>query len=177
MPTTITTETRTEQTVTIDHVTRIARKDLSLVDIMGEATYRELESRGIGARGRCQNPKDKDYRRYGGRGIEFRFATILDFIGYMYFSVGYRSGCGLSIDRINNDGHYEAGNLRLATKLEQTHNRSIPVTTFEGAEVTYLELYKEMKRRGSHMLVGGVRALVDLGYPGENIIKIANMDI
>ncbi len=30
---------------------------------------------------------------------------------------------GRSLDRINNDGHYEAGNLRWATRTEQANNK------------------------------------------------------
>lgn len=175
--TTITRRKSTRETVTIDHVSRVPIRETSIVDIIGPETFKVLESRGVGARGRCQNPDDKDYRRYGGRGIEFRFSSILDFIVHMHFVVGYKQGDTRTIDRIDNDGHYEAGNLRLATKLEQTHNRSKPMTTLNGEVISCKDLEKEMKRRGLHMLRGGINALADLGYTGESIIKIAMMDI
>lgn len=164
-------------TTMIDHITRVPVRETSIIDIIGERTFNELHSRGAGARGRCQNPKDKDYRRYGGRGIEFRFSNILEFVLHLYFVVGYRSGCGLTIDRRDNDGHYEAGNIRLATKLEQTKNRSKPTITYRGVEITCDALHKEIKAMGVHMLKPGIYALADLGYTGESIIKIAMMDI
>lgn len=72
-----------------------------------------------GARGRCTNPNNPCYHDYGGRGIEFRFTKFQDFLD----EVGPRPSPKHSLDRINNDGHYEKGNLRWATKKHQANNR------------------------------------------------------
>lgn len=72
----------------------------------------------IMARKRCRNPKDPGYADYGGRGIEFRFSTIEEWMA----EVGMKPSPQHSIDRINNDGHYEKGNLRWATRSQQARN-------------------------------------------------------
>jgi hypothetical protein len=70
------------------------------------------------AKARCQNPKDAKFPSYGGRGIEFRFSSFAQF----YAEVGARPK-GMSIERINNDGHYEVGNVKWATAKEQRANQ------------------------------------------------------
>ena len=83
----------------------------------------------VAARHRCLNPNARDYACWGGRGIEFRFATFEDFLEH----IGPRPDPALSLDRINNNGHYEIGNVRWATIAEQTNNKrtNTPVTAFE----------------------------------------------
>jgi hypothetical protein len=72
----------------------------------------------INAKGRCNNSRHKQYADYGGRGIQFRFTSFEDF----YSELGKRPE-GLSLDRVNNDGHYEPGNVKWSTASEQGFNR------------------------------------------------------
>lgn len=72
-----------------------------------------------GALQRCQNPRDKNYRNYGERGIEFRFKSFEEF----YSCLGSRPSSKHSVDRINNDGHYEVGNVRWETMKTQSNNK------------------------------------------------------
>lgn len=73
---------------------------------------------------RCHNPKDGNYSRYGGRGIEVcpRWRDpdkgILCFIE----DVGERPSSAHSIDRIDGSKGYEPGNCRWATREEQNRN-------------------------------------------------------
>lgn len=70
------------------------------------------------AKERCQNPNGNDFAHYGGRGIEFRFTTFAEFLD----AVGTRPSQNHSLDRVNNNGHYEAGNVRWATRQQQNRN-------------------------------------------------------
>lgn len=74
---------------------------------------------------RCFNENNRKYKHYGGRGITMFRPWIDDFLSFYNF-VSTLPGWDnpeLSIDRINNDGHYEPGNLRWATKEQQKANR------------------------------------------------------
>lgn len=73
----------------------------------------------MAAKTRCVNPNHPYWERYGGRGIEFRFDSFEEFLNV----VGRRPTLRHSIERINRDGHYEAGNVKWATSSEQARNR------------------------------------------------------
>jgi hypothetical protein len=71
---------------------------------------------------RCTCPDDPNFKHYGGRGIKFLFTSFRQFLA----DIGRRpegrlpSGRALyNIHRIDNDGHYEQGNLKWATQKEQ----------------------------------------------------------
>jgi hypothetical protein len=87
---------------------------------------------------RCLNPQNKNYPDYGGRGIAV-IEYYRSFENY-YADVGDQPSPGLSIDRINNDGNYEPGNLRWATCSEQVRNRR-PRKRKQRAHVADIDAY------------------------------------
>jgi len=75
---------------------------------------------------RCYNPKAINYERYGGRGIKCLFKTREEFIDYIINNLRFdtREKIGkLQIDRINNIGHYEEGNIQFVTRSENQLNK------------------------------------------------------
>jgi len=64
------------------------------------------------AKARCNNPNVDRYCNYGGRGIKFLFTSFKEF----YAELGKRPE-GMSLDRIDVNGNYEAGNVRWAGKF------------------------------------------------------------
>lgn len=73
---------------------------------------------------RCSLPSDPDYRYYGARGIQVCDEWVLSFnayVGCVTNLPGY--SLSLTIDRKDNDGHYEPGNVRWATRKEQNENK------------------------------------------------------
>ena len=70
------------------------------------------------AKQRCRDKNCKDYVNYGGRGIKFCFESLDEFRNCL----GNRPD-GYTFDRIDVNGDYIAGNVRWATRKEQSVNR------------------------------------------------------
>lgn len=100
---------------------------------------------------RCENPDDASYKNYGGRGIKV-FARWSDFEAFAN-DLPPNHFLGAEMDRIDNDGNYEPGNIRWATRQQNSNNR----------------------RSGRYFDIGGERlSLIDLsrrhGLP-ESVIR------
>ncbi len=98
----------------------------------------------VGMRQRCTNPSFQDWHHYGGRGIQCHFTTFEQFLA----DIDRRPSPRHSVDRIDNDGHYEPGNVRWVTQKEQTRNqRSNLLITYNGRTQCLADWAAELNMR------------------------------
>lgn len=111
-------------------LTNIHRKNVNSV------TSRKIYNNYASALARCTNPNCSSYKNYGARGIEFRFNSYMEFEEYLLPT--YQKG--LSVDRIDNDGHYEKGNLRWSNQVRQARNtRNSIYVVLDGKEINLMD--------------------------------------
>jgi hypothetical protein len=113
-------------------------------------------------RHRCSNPNTQYWANYGGRGI--RVAPEWDDFAVFLADVGRKPGPGYSLDRIDNDGNYEPGNVRWATAAQQSQNsRNCKLTPEEVAwiraqssEMTHVAIARQVSVSANQ--VGRIRS-------------------
>jgi hypothetical protein len=71
---------------------------------------------------RCLNPNHPQWKDYGGRGIQLCQKWAGSFEAFLS-DVGKKPEPHLTLDRIDNDGNYEAANVRWADRTTQSRNR------------------------------------------------------
>lgn len=92
---------------------------------------------------RCLNPNAHAYKRYGGAGIYICERWIESFQNFLS-DMGERP-LGTSLDRIDNNGHYEPGNCRWATEIQQQRNRrSNKFVVVDGVRMTQAEAAEKL---------------------------------
>lgn len=98
---------------------------------------------------RCLNPKVPHFDRYGGRGIQVcdRWRDSLEAFAQ---DMGPRPE-GYTVERIDNDGHYEPGNCRWASRWEQGQNRHDTIRfEYQGQPRTVAEIIRLTGTQLSH---------------------------
>lgn len=101
--------------------------------------FKPVLSTAAGAKQRCTNPNSLAYSNYGGRGIEFKFPTVRAFAEWVMDNLGARPSPFHSIDRIDNNRHYEPGNLRWASRTEQARNKRVYKRTRNGERIRHIK--------------------------------------
>lgn len=125
---------------------------------------------------RCFNPNCKEYPHYGARGVIMCAEWRDDFAAFLAH-IGPRPSRDYSIERINNAGNYEPGNVRWATDLEQGRNRrnnrlltvdGVTRCASEWAEVTGIKSATIINRMNKNWeptaVVGVAPSLSNKGY-------------
>jgi hypothetical protein len=109
---------------------------------------RRLRQAVLGAIGRCTEDDNPHYDNYGGRGIRVHAEWIERpelFVAYLLTLEGWWVH-GLFFDRIDNDGHYEPGNLRFVDAVESARNRRVRYDSIIGNAVKQLESLRHLER-------------------------------
>lgn len=89
----------------------------------GHNRYKRLYQCWQSMKGRCLNPNDQNYYRYGGRGIDVYPAWIHDFDKFKDWALSHGYTKYLTIDRIDNNKGYYPNNCRWVSMKVQCNNR------------------------------------------------------
>ena len=96
---------------------------------------------------RCIAVDNELYKNYGARGIRLKFDNREHFIRWMLAHLPHEDYRGVQIDRANNDGHYEPGNLLLVSQQENLRNKRNNVwVDYFGAAVVVMDLHAAIKK-------------------------------
>jgi len=100
---------------------------------------------------RCLNPNNRQWSRYGGRGIKVCARWENDFNAFL--SDMGEAPPGLSLDRFpDNNGNYEPSNCRWATKSQQARNtRRNRFLTYNGETFTLTEWAEKLGINPKHL--------------------------
>lgn len=118
------------------------------------------------AKQRCERASHPCWNDYGGRGIEFRFESVAAAARWALENASPKKE--LLLDRIDNDGHYEPGNIRFVTDEESMGNRREyrPYGSRLSPDFVYIE--KDWPYRESW-----VRTLIRRGWTRDQILAEA----
>lgn len=86
---------------------------------------RPLQVVAMAIKQRTSNPNHKSYKNYGARGISMCPEWANDYAQFERYCLENGWKPGLQVDRINNDGNYEPGNIRFVAGQENRRNTRV----------------------------------------------------
>ena len=109
---------------------------------------------------RCNNPKNKDYKNYGARGIAVceEWLDVTNFVAWCEET--YPNIKGYSLDRIDNDKGYSPDNCTWSSRTMQNINQRMKVTNTSG----YNGIIWNKKNSNWKAVIGINTKKVYLGY-------------
>ena len=116
-----------------------------------------------GAVQRCTNPRNSAFKYYGGRGIRIceRWMKFENFVADM----GERP-VGMTLDRIDSDGHYEPGNCRWVSRKGQQRNRRDTRRFTHGGVTRSLKDWAEITGLSPDTIFHRIKR----GWPAESVL-------
>lgn len=123
---------------------------------------------------RCTNPSSQSWRNYGARGIRNCFKSAEEFVSYVLEHFPHKDYKGLAIGRIDNDGHYEPGNIQLESPGQNMRNtRRNVMVDYKGEMITATDLYYRLcaDYPGFGLCLGRTRRLAATGVHWQEILQ------
>jgi hypothetical protein len=125
---------------------------------------------------RCTNPKSVSYPNYGGRGIKVHPDWALKgnegFANFLR-DVGEPPTAKHSIDRIDNNGNYEPGNVRWAERKTQARNTRVNCNITINDETCTLAEWSERSGLKRETISRRLR----LGWPSDRLLAASNRQV
>lgn len=112
--------------------------------------FRRLRMVVRNAISRCTRSSDSAYHNYGGRGVSVCPEWVEDenlFIAHLITLPGHDNP-DLVLDRIDNDGRYEKGNLRFITHVESNLNRRLVGESRQYINAGFKRSMKKLRDKG-----------------------------
>lgn len=128
----------------------------------------KLYNTWLSMKDRCNNPHNRCYKNYGGRGIKVCDRWQEHGTGFDNFlsDMGDRPD-GCSLDRIDNDGDYCPENCKWSTKISQNLNKRTNLsepyisTRLRGAKTQYVVRIKDLRDKTGKTVRTKVRTSLD----------------
>lgn len=140
--------------------------------LINSPAERSLQRRVESVFQRCNNPNDKAYHNYGGRGIRCLFSSKQEMLQHLLSLHSAEDWTGYEVDRIDNNGHYGPENIRRVTSAQNLANRRHTVwVEYRGQRVVKNHLWHLLKTDHPGFSFGPakVRTLLEQGMKPEDI--------
>lgn len=152
--------------IEFEHKVGVQAKNKIANDTVNNMYYKMLN--------RCNNPEAGDYKYYGARGIKVckNWEESRDSFSEYVMNLPNFGKEGYSIDRIDNDGNYEPGNVKYSTSKEQGNNkRNNRIVTYDGVNMTLSE-FCDVYCKSLGMTFNYVRDRLNLGFTLQEVLEL-----